>query len=145
MILIQKNDSALFLINFICVLWVTLRKLPPVKSPKRLSQLLRAPKLTRTRMVLALTIALLADGLQMLLGPLGWAGIDQAVDLVAMILVNWMIGFHILLLPTFVTELIPLVDDLPTWTACTVGVIALRKREQRKTSQPDPIHPTIEV
>ena len=42
-----------------------------------------------------------------------------------------MIGFHWLLLPTFVLELVPVLEDLPTWTACVIAVIALRKREQK--------------
>ncbi len=82
-------------------------------------------------MVLALAIAVAADGLQLLLGPLGWAFIDQAIDFVAMILLSWVIGFHVLFLPTFVVELIPLLEDLPTWTACTAAVIALRRRENK--------------
>ena len=50
-----------------------------------------------------------------------------------MLLTMRILGFHILLLPTFVVELVPLVDDFPTWTACVAAVIALRKREQRLT------------
>jgi hypothetical protein len=99
--------------------------------PEKLHSLFRAPRLTRTRMVLALLVAVAADGVQLLLGPLGWVFPDQAIDCVAMILISWIIGFHILLLPTFVVELVPVLDDLPTWTACTVAVIALHKREQR--------------
>lgn len=101
-----------------------------MKLPDTLKRMFRAPKLTRTRIFLALAVAVLADGLQLLLGPLGWAFIDQAIDFVTMILVSWIIGFHILLLPTFVIELVPVLEDLPTWTACTIAVIALRKRRQ---------------
>ena len=82
-------------------------------------------------MFAALAVAVGADGLQLLLGPLGWVFIDQAIDVAAMLLTMWLLGFHILLLPTLVAELVPLVDDLPTWTACAAAVIALRKREQR--------------
>ncbi len=89
-------------------------------------------------MILALAIAVAADGLQLLLGPLGWALVDQAIDLVAMILVSRVIGFHILLLPTFIVELVPVLDDLPTWTACVAAVIALRRREQRAAPPPSP-------
>ena len=89
-----------------------------------------APRLTPARMVLALAIAIAADGLQLLLAPLGWFGIDQTIDLVTAVLISWVIGFHILLLPTFVIELVPVLDDLPTWITCTAAVIALRKREQ---------------
>ena len=79
-------------------------------------------------MILALAIAAGADGLQLLLGPLGWVFLDQLIDGVAMILLSWVIGFHVLFLPTFVVELVPVLEDLPTWTACTAAVIALRKR-----------------
>ncbi len=110
--------------------------------PEKLRPLLRAPKLTRTRIVLALAVAVFADALQLLLGPLGWVFGDQAIDCVAMALTSWAIGFHILLLPTFVVELVPVLEDLPTWTACTIAVIALRKRQQR--AKP-PEQPTIEI
>jgi hypothetical protein len=98
--------------------------------PEKLNSLFRVPPLTRPRMILAMAIAVAADGLQLLLGPFGWVFADQGIDCVAMVLVSRVIGFHILLLPTFVVELIPVLDDLPTWTACTAAVIALRKREQ---------------
>ena len=106
--------------------------------PEKLNSLFRAPLLTRPRMILALVVAVAADGLQLALGPLGWAGLDQAIDCVAMILVSRIIGFHILLLPTFVVELVPVLEDLPTWTACTAAVIALRKREQNNPPPPTP-------
>lgn len=82
-------------------------------------------------MFLALFIAVVADGLQILLGPLGWVIIDQIIDGVAAVLISCVLGFHLLLLPTFVMELVPVLDSLPTWTACTAAVIALRKREQK--------------
>lgn len=99
--------------------------------PNKFNRLFRVPKLTRFRIVLALVLAVFADGLQLLLGPVGWVFGDQIIDCVAMILISRVIGFHILLLPTFVIELVPVLEDVPTWTACTVAVIALRKREQR--------------
>ena len=101
-------------------------------------RIFRAPKLKRTRIGLALTMAVSADALQFLLGPAGWVLPDQAIDLVAMLLTAWAIGFHLLLLPTFLAELFPVVDMLPTWTACVIAVIALRKREQNPTPPPPP-------
>jgi len=85
-------------------------------------------------MLLALAVALAADGLQIALGPLGWPGGDQIIDVVAMALTSWAIGFHWLLLPTFVTECVPLLNDLPTWTGCVVAVVALRKRDQKRSA-----------
>ena len=107
-----------------------------MKLPDRLNRMFRAPKLTRTRIILALAVAVFADGLQLLLGALGWVFVDQTIDCVAMALTSWAIGFHWLLLPAFVTELIPVLDELPTWTACTIAVIAFRRREQRQSPQP---------
>ena len=108
-----------------------------MKLPEKLNLIFRAPKLTRLRIILALAVAVIADGLQLLLGPLGWAFGDQVIDFAAMVFTSWLIGFHWLLLPTFVAELVPVLEDLPTWTACTVAVIAIRKREQRTILPPD--------
>ena len=116
-----------------------------MKLPEKLNILFRAPPLTRARMLLAFAIAVAADGLQLLLGPLGWAFIDQAIDCVAMILLSYVIGFHILFLPTFVVELVPVLEDLPTWTACTAVVIALRKREQHPPPPAPPEKPAIDI
>jgi hypothetical protein len=102
-----------------------------LKLPQQFNRLARVPPMTRLRIALALAIAVIADGLQFFLGPLGWPGADQAIDVVAMGLTSWVIGFHWLLLPTFALEFIPLLDALPTWTACVIAVIALRKRGQR--------------
>jgi len=98
-----------------------------------LNRRFRAPPLTRARIALALGIAVAADGLQMLFGPLGWLGMDEGIDVAAMVLTTLVLGFHPLLLPTFVVEFFPVVDMLPTWTGCVVVVIGLRKRAQRAT------------
>jgi len=102
--------------------------------PEKFRSLFPAPPLTRSRMILALAIAAAVDGLQLLLNAVGWLGLDQVLDCLAMLLICRVIGFHVLLLPTFVVELVPVLDDLPTWTACTAVVIALRKRETRAKS-----------
>ena len=94
----------------------------------QLNNFWRPAQLTRGRMAFALAVAIIADGLQMALGPLGWFGTVQFLDVVAMVLSTLALGFHLLLLPTFVLEFIPLVDMIPTWTGCVVAVIALRKR-----------------
>jgi len=105
--------------------------------PEKFSQMFRTPKLTRMRIVLALAAAASADSLQFFLGPLGWVVIDQVIDVVAFALTIWAIGFHLLLLPTFIAEVFPVVDMLPTWTACVIAVIALRKREQNNPPPSD--------
>lgn len=97
-----------------------------------------APRLTRTRMVLALVVALAADAVQVPLSPFGWMFFDEIVDIVVMALTVWAIGFHLLLLPTFLLEVLPGIEILPTWTGCVITVIILRKREQRTPSPATP-------
>ena len=101
----------------------------------KLSGRLTAPKLTRGRIMLALLIALAADALQ-IAPPLAIPPAPEIIDVIAMGLTIWMLGFHVLLLPTFVIEFIPIAGMLPTWTACVGAVIALRKRAEGKEVQP---------
>jgi hypothetical protein len=114
-----------------------------MKLREKLSRLLRVPKLTRARILFALFVAVVADGVQLLLGPFGWAFGDQIIDVVTMLVTSWLIGFHWLLLPSFVLELVPLVDEFPTWTACAIAVIILRKRERRLNTAMPAEKPTL--
>jgi hypothetical protein len=96
----------------------------------------RTPVLTPTRIGMACAVAFLADAFQILLGPLGWTFIDEILDVGAMLAITLLIGFHPLLLPTFVVEIVPVVDMLPTWTACVIAVTVLRKRKQNGPPPP---------
>jgi hypothetical protein len=98
----------------------------------------RAPVLTSGRILLAFLVAIAADGFQILLGPLGWTFFDEVIDVITMIVASLLIGFHPLFLPTFLVEFIPIIDMLPTWTACVAMVVALRKRQQRSGAAPSP-------
>ena len=114
----------------------------------KLNSAFRVPTLTRLRIFLALAVAVIADALQFILLPFAWTFAESAVDVVAMVLATWILGFHLLLLPTFVVELVPIADALPTWTACTLAVIALRKRAQNSPPLPPtapPTPPPIEI
>lgn len=116
-----------------------------MKPPKKLNRFWQTPRLTRARMILAVAAAVIADGVQLLLGPLGWAFGDQIIDVIVMLQTSWLIGFHWLLLPSFILEIIPLVDEFPTWTACVIAVIILRKRERRSPPSLPPVKPMIEI
>jgi hypothetical protein len=85
--------------------------------------------MTRTKVVVALVAAVAADLLAIVLGPLGWTFADEVIDVGMMVVASATLGFHWLFLPTFVLELVPLVDALPTWTACVIAVIGIRRRE----------------
>ena len=63
------------------------------------------------------------------LGPLGWL-VDDGLDVIAMVVISWAIGFHVILLPTFALEFLPLTDMLPTWSGAVAIVVALRRRRQ---------------
>lgn len=95
-----------------------------------------APVITPPRIWFAMMAAAAVDGLQLALAWFGWFGADEVLDVIGMLLTSAAIGFHPLLLPTFVVEFIPVVDMLPTWTACTAAVIMLRKRSQAPPPPP---------
>lgn len=96
----------------------------------------KAPVLTPQRIAFAYAVAVITDGIQLGLLSFGWVFIDEALDVIAMILTTAALGFHPLLLPTFILELVPVVDWLPTWTGCTTAVVLLRKRSQSKPPPP---------
>lgn len=109
----------------------------------KLNGRLWAPKLTRLRIWLAVVVALVADALQLPTQAVPLA--PEVIDVIAMVLTVGLLGFHLLLLPTFLVEFIPMVDMLPTWTGCVIAVIALRKREQadhQPVIEVDPAPPT---
>ncbi len=110
---------------------------PHSKWGERLSRWFAVPTLTRNRIWFALVVAMAVDSVQILLGPAGWLFADETLDVLAMVLTTAAIGFHTLLLPTFVIEFLPISDMLPTWTGCVTTVILLRKRAQAQ-AQPRP-------
>ncbi|MBE0544405.1 MAG: hypothetical protein IH623_23940 [Verrucomicrobia bacterium] len=119
-----------------------------MKLTDKLGGLGRVPELTRGRMAFALGVAMIADGLQILLLPISWTFLDEILDVIAMALIWRAIGFHILLLPTFIVEIMPIAEMLPTWTGCVVAVIALRKQDSGATasaSETPPPPPIIDI
>lgn len=98
----------------------------------KLNNLFRPAKLSGWRIAFALLFAVVADGLQI---PLQVPPFSEIIDVVAMVLTSLTIGFHLLLLPTFALEFIPMANALPTWTGCVLAVIALRRREEKNQSR----------
>jgi hypothetical protein len=103
------------------------------------------PTLTWRRVAFALGVAVVADVGQIMLGPVGWLFPDEAIDVIAMVATTLALGFHPLLLPTFVLEFLPVTDLWPTWTTCVVAVVALRRNELRTQPTQAPQHPDIDV
>jgi hypothetical protein len=106
------------------------RSFLPERLGRWLAPLLRVPPLRPWRIATAFAVAVVVDAAQLLLGPLGFSLADEVLDVGAMIVTVWLLGFHPLLLPTFVIELVPVADMLPTWTGCVGIVVAMRRRRQ---------------
>lgn len=89
--------------------------------------------LTPRRIKAAFAVGVIADILQLpvslslLAGFVPAEGLDAAIDVVAAVVVNWLLGFHWALLPSFALKLVPILDVAPTWTAC-VAYVALQRR-----------------
>ena len=109
------------------------------------SRFFETPPLTRARVWAAYAIAIATDALQLVLGPFGWVFVDEVLDLVAMVAVSRAIGFHVLLLPTFAIEFLPVTDMLPTWTGAVALVVGLRRRQQLVRAEAPATGPIIDV
>ena len=102
-------------------------------------------RLTPSSVRMAYAVAVVVDLTQLLLGPFGWVGIDEVLDAGAMYATSRLIGFHPLLLPTFILEFVPVIDILPTWTACVALVIRIRTRDGLAPEEPPDSAPVIDV
>jgi hypothetical protein len=79
------------------------------------------PRRTPRGIRVARAIAIATDVLQILLFPAfaaGWISpLNDALDVVVAVIMVRLVGWHFAFLPTFVAELVPGVDLVPTWTA----------------------------
>lgn len=101
-------------------------------------------RLTPSTVRMAYAVAVVTDVAQFLLGPFGWAGFDEALDVAAMYAISRLLGFHPLLLPTFLLEFVPFTDMLPTWTGCVALVVRVRRQQGLVSDEPDST-PVIDV
>jgi hypothetical protein len=96
------------------------------------------PRLTQSNVRTAYAVAVAIDVAQFLLGPFGWAGFDEVLDAAAMLAMTRLLGFHPLLLPTFILEFVPFTDMLPTWTGCVMLVVRARRRQGHISEDSEP-------
>ncbi|HJV91413.1 MAG TPA: hypothetical protein VJ623_13975 [Holophagaceae bacterium] len=94
------------------------------------------PALTPARLRAAWIVAIAVDALQLGLFPLTgglstW--LDKPLDLAAMLVMWWLLGWSWAFLPTFVVELVPFVELVPTWTAAVWIVSRLRRKELQES------------
>lgn len=80
----------------------------------------------RSRFRTAMLLAVVADGLQIILFPLFSEGAlspaDDVLDVAVALILGRLIGWHWEFLPTFLTELVPGVDMVPFWTLAVANV-----------------------
>jgi hypothetical protein len=76
---------------------------------------------TAARIRTARAIAMLADLAQIVVFPsFSWGAlspVNDALDLAVGLALTWLLGWHWAFLPSFLSELIPIWDLVPTWTA----------------------------
>ncbi len=79
-----------------------------------------AAAISPRRIRIARVIAVAADALQLGLFPFFGVGalsiVNDGLDVAVGIALMFLVGWHFAFLPTFVAELIPGVDLIPTWT-----------------------------
>ncbi|HTD59920.1 MAG TPA: hypothetical protein VK679_04660 [Gemmatimonadaceae bacterium] len=78
---------------------------------------------------LPVNLSFFSVGLATIGGEIPLEALDAAIDVVAALLINRLLGFHWALLPTFALELVPGLDAAPTWTAC-VAYVSFRRRQR---------------
>ncbi len=92
--------------------------------------------LSRTRLRLAWAIALTVDAIQIpveVAGPVGWL-LGAGLDLLTMVVLWALLGFHWAFLPSFLTEWIPYLNLAPFWTLAVA--LATRGRGGEAILQP---------
>jgi len=76
---------------------------------------------TAARIRAARAIAMLADLAQIVVFPsFSWGAlspVNDALDVGVGLALTWLLGWHWAFLPSFLSELIPIWDLVPTWTA----------------------------
>lgn len=105
---------------------------------RRFVRMQAPPRVTRSNIRTAFALAATVDVAQFLLGPFGWAGLDEVLDAAAMVAMTRLLGFHPLFLPTFVLEFVPFTDMLPTWTGCVILVVRSRRRHGYVSDDSEP-------
>jgi hypothetical protein len=75
-----------------------------------------APLLTPRRVWIARALALLVDLVQWGLLPASLTPLNTAIDVATGLAMVALVGWHWAFLPTFLAELVPFVDLVPTWT-----------------------------
>ncbi len=104
----------------------------------------------KNRVLLAYTVAIIADAIQLPFCAFAFTGfmlpvsegVVMFVDIVAMILISALLGFDWILLPSFLVESVIGLDAIPTWT---LAVAYLTRRSKRAVTSAKPAPPVIDI
>ncbi|MGD0092623.1 MAG: hypothetical protein ABSE73_22140 [Planctomycetota bacterium] len=98
--------------------------------------------LSATRVWAARILAVLADLLQLALFPIfgeGFASLANIMlDCILAVVLCFLVGWHIVFLPTFIVEQLPLLDLAPTWTIAVFIATYGRSRQQSAHAEQTP-------
>lgn len=76
------------------------------------------------RVVIARVLAVVADAVQLGLFPLFFEGalsaVNDVLDVCVGVAMVFLVGWHWAFVPAFLTELVPYLDLVPTWTAAVL-------------------------
>src|SRR4026207_2387263 len=72
--------------------------------------------LTPRRILIARVLAIVADLAQYALLPVALTPLNNVIDTATALVMVALLGWHWAFLPAFLTELVPFVDLVPTWT-----------------------------
>jgi hypothetical protein len=90
----------------------------------RMLEIIRAIKSRDLRA--ALSVAIVADSIQILALPLfaagGFSPADTVIDMAVGLILSRLLGWHWAFLPTMLAEVMPAFDLFPTWTAAVLYV-----------------------
>jgi hypothetical protein len=111
------------------------------------------PKITRNRIILAFTVAVIADALEFpitgveatVIGAPEGEAAAGVLDCIVMGIMIKLLGFHWMFLPSFIVEIIPAVDMFPTWVGCVGFVVWQCKREEAERAKAPPLNAVIDV
>src|ERR1700677_2169480 len=103
------------------------------------------PGITRKRILIAYGVAIVADLIEFPIAALELTMIGAPVamffsfvlDVFVFGILTFLLGFHWLFLPSFLVEVVPGLDMLPTWVGCVFFVVRQRKKEQAVTVAPE--------
>ena len=108
------------------------------------------PELTQVRIIAAFAIAIIADLIQFPITAVEATGLftipgelaDFVLDCFVMGATTVLLGFHWMLLPSLLVELVPGLDLFPTWTGCVAFVVWQRKKQQAQSS---PLRANVDI